>query len=80
MELKLKDLVGLLGTRTIESMEVYDERDSGAPVCVGGCGKYGDRVVEQIIPGVRHEPRFRVTAYLTVWLKAPDGPEYWDGE
>lgn len=41
MELKLKDLVGLLGTRTIESMEVYDERDYGAPVCVKGAGRPG---------------------------------------
>lgn len=72
MELKLKDLVGLLGTRTIESMEVYDEREAGEPVCVGGCGKYGDRTVEQIIPGVRHEPRFHATAYLTVWLRMED--------
>lgn len=74
MELKLKDLVELLGTRTIESMEVYDERDSGEPVCVGGCGKYGDRVVEQIIPGVRwtrYMPN-DVRAYLTVWLRAED--------
>ena len=71
MELKLKDLVGLLGTRTIESMEVYDEREAGEPVCVGGCGKYGDRVVEQIIPGVRCMPH-NVTAYLTVWLRMED--------
>lgn len=71
MELKLKDLVGLLGNRTIESMEVYDERNPGKPVCVGGCGKYGDRTVEQIIPGVRCMPH-NVTAYLTVWLRMED--------
>lgn len=68
MELKLKDLVELLGTRTIESMEVYDEWDSGEPVCVGGCGKYGDKVVDQIIPGVRFVSH-DVMVYLTVWLR-----------
>ena len=71
MELKLKDLVELLGTRTVESMEVYDEQDSGRPVCVGGCGKYGDRVVDQIIPGVHYDGH-RAVAYLTVWLRMED--------
>lgn len=72
MDIRLKDLAGLLGRTTLESVEVYDEGATCAsPVLVGGCGVYGERVVDQVIPGVHYDGH-RAVAYLTVWLRMED--------
>ena len=75
-ELRLRQLAALLVKNTVDRMEVYDEqKDNKDPACIGCAPEYRDRLVDQIIPGIRvnwPDSRFSCEAYLTVWLKPAD--------
>jgi len=75
-ELRLWQLTALLVKDTVDRMEVYDEqKDNKDPACIGCAPEYRDRLVDQIIPGIRVERpdrHFSYEAYLTVWLKPDD--------